>query len=458
MLRPEFQIVKPGRVRVWHCRMRTLVFCLALGLWALSLAGCSLLPIDLPGAARTEVPTQTPTLWVEATPGQAQTPGPVETPQATVTLVIWLPPEFDPAASAPASRLLYERLQSFLVLHPDVRLGIRLKALDGVGGLLDSLSTASAAAPLALPDLVALPRPMMETAALKGLLRPFDELTRVQLAADWYPYANELGHLQNSTFGLPFAGDALLLAYHPGSTLEPPLTWGETTAISGTLAFPASDPQALFPLSLYLASGGAIQDAQGRPTLDPTYLAPVLDFFAQAEDAGSLPYWLVQYETANQAWEAFTQHQVNQTLSWSSLYLPLAANEPGKVKAALLPAPDQTGFTLATGWVWALPTTQPTRQSLSAQLAEYLVDSSFLVQWAAAAGYLPTRSAAMQDWPQPESRQLVEQLATAAHPYPPADVMSALGPVLKQATLDVLAHQQTPQQAAEKAASDLSVK
>lgn len=413
-----------------------------------------MLPFELPGATQPPSPTATSPVI----PTQPVLLPSEESDPETLTLVIWLPPEFDPAAGTSAGNLLSERLESFLSMHPDVQIEIRLKAVEGVGGLLDSLSTASAAAPLALPDLIALPRPLMEAAALKGLLRPFDDLTQIQLATDWYPYANELARLQNSTFGLPFAGDALLLAYTPGEEQGPPFTWGETTLISGTLAFPVSDPQAVFPLSLYLAAGGAIQDVQGRPILDPTILTQVLEFLEKAEQAGNLPYWIMQYETFDQCWEAFTQGQSDQTLGWSSRYLSQATSPASGFRVALLPAPTQGSFTLITGWVWALPTTQPTRQSLSAQLAEYLVDSDFLVGWAAAAGYIPTRSTAIAAWSQPETQALVEQIAAAARPYPPADVMLALGPVLKQATLDVLTHQQTPQQAAEKAASDLSVK
>jgi ABC-type glycerol-3-phosphate transport system substrate-binding protein len=86
------------------------------------------------------------------------------------------------------------------------------------------------------------------------------------------------------------------------------------------------------------------------------------------------------------------------------------------------------------------------------------VDSTFLIEWAAAAGYIPTRSSSIAEWPLPETRVLVEQIAAAAHPYPPEDILLVIGPVLKQATLDVLIGQMPPQQAAEKAVSDLSGK
>jgi hypothetical protein len=339
-----------------------------------------------------------------------------------------------------------------------LRIEVRIKALEGVGGLLDSLSTASAAAPQALPDLVALPRSLVEEAALKGLLKPLDDLTQIHLEQGWYSYALELAHLQNRTFGIPFAGDALLMASTPGDAPGARFTWNETPVISGTLAFPASDNQALFPLSLYLAAGGTLLDEQGRPALNPAKLTGVLEFLALAEQAGSLPYWNLQHVTLDQSWEVFTQGQVDQTLCWSSRYLALSEQQASGTQAALLPAPEGEGFTLISGWLWALPTSRPAHQGLSVQLAEYLVDSTFLVEWAAAAGYIPTRSSAAAEWPLPETRALVEQIAAAAHPYPPEDILLVIGPVLKQATLDVLIGQLPPQQAAEKAAADLSGK
>ena len=48
------------------------------------------------------------------------------------------------------------------------RVEVRLKEAAGTGGLLKSLSAASAAAPLAMPAVVALSRPDLEAAALKG--------------------------------------------------------------------------------------------------------------------------------------------------------------------------------------------------------------------------------------------------------------------------------------------------
>ena len=86
---------------------------------------------------------------------------------------------------------------------------MRVKAASGPGGLIESLSAASAAAPAVLPALVALSRSDLETAALKGLVFSLDGLTRIVDDTDWYAYARQLALIQGSAFGLPFAGDAI---------------------------------------------------------------------------------------------------------------------------------------------------------------------------------------------------------------------------------------------------------
>jgi ABC-type glycerol-3-phosphate transport system substrate-binding protein len=103
--------------------------------------------------------------------------------------VIWLPPQFATTSDSAAGEILQSRLDEFSAEQSGIRIQVRVKPVDGPGGLLDTLTTASAAAPLALPDLIALPRPMLETAALKGLLHPYNDLIP---EPDWFEYAGSL--------------------------------------------------------------------------------------------------------------------------------------------------------------------------------------------------------------------------------------------------------------------------
>jgi len=424
----------------------------------------------------TSTPAVTGTATVQpaaqsATPESLATPTPTAeaggSGSADVTLRLWLPPQFDPGSGSEAGELLQARLDEFSRTHPAVRLEVRIKAVDGPGGLSDALSAASAAAPQALPDLVALPRPALEAAALKGLLRPFDNLTHLFTSPGWYNFARQLAYVQNSTFGIPFACDALLMVYRPalvGAT--PPADWASAQALGLALAFPASDPQALFTLALYQASGGAIQDEQGLPMLSETHLLQVLNFYDEAGRVGLMPNWLTLYETDLQAWDAYTTDQTPMAITWVSRYL---AERPANSSAAAFPTPNGEPFTLATGWVWAQPTNTggqaldidagaaaSLRQILSIELVEFLTEENFLAQWTAAAGYLPPHASSLAAWPDETLRHVLDQLALAARIQPTADVLTSLSLPLQQAAIDVLKQQVDPQAAARAAVERLT--
>jgi multiple sugar transport system substrate-binding protein len=421
----------------------------------LLLSACSgVLPSALPPTASATAPATlalgtlappttevTPTLEM-ATPTQA---GPT-------VLRLWLPPQFDPNSGTPAGDLLKQQLDTFSQRRPNLQVEVRIKALDGPGGLLDSLTNASAAAPLALPDVVALPRPDLETAALKGLLHPFDGLTPAMDDSDWYDYARQLGRLQNSTFGLPFAGDAMMLVYYTSQVPKPPADWGSVLGLTTPLAFAAADPQSLFTLAQYQAEGGAVRDDQGRPYLDPVVLEKVLRFYLDASKNGVMPTWLTQLQNDDQVWEAFKERRASMAIAWNSLYFNQVITN---TNAAPLPTENGKAFTLATGWVWALASSQPDRLEMGAQLAEFLTDTTFLGPWTQAAGYLPPRPSSLDAWTNKDQQLMVRQIVLSASLYPSADIITSLGPPIQQATVQVLKQQSDPQTAAQQAAASL---
>ncbi len=405
-------------------------------------------------------PQATPTL--QATPQATQTrlptkavletPAQTATPPGPVTLRIWVPPQFDPAQQTLAGELMRNRIAEFSSRRPNVRVEVRVKAVDGPGGLLDSLTAASAAAPLALPDLIALPRPLQETAALKGLLHPYDNLTTALDDPDWFEFARQLALLQSSTFGLPFAGDALIVAYHPAVIETPPASWPQALNLTNPMAFSAADPQALFTLGLYQSAGGAVRDDQGRPFLETNPLTAVLTFFQEAEKRGLMPVWLTQVQNDDQVWEAFQDGRADMAVTWTSRFL-----EEPPADSAMTPIPTVEGkpYTLATGWVWALASPQPERQEISVQLAEFLIETDFLAGWSQAAGYLPPRPSALSGWSDTALQSLLNQIALSAQLYPSADVLTSLGPPLGDATVQVLKQQTDPLTAAQAAVESL---
>lgn len=477
-----------------RCSRHSLAWLVLLSL-VFSAAGCQGLSLNLQPATV----TPSPSLEQEATATQTQ-PVPTDSPGPPGTLRLWLPPQFDPAAGTPAGEVLRQRLESFSLLYPDLELEVRIKAENGPGGLLTGLSTASAAAPGALPDVVALPRSLLEAAALKGILYPLEELTSPLDAVDWYPYAIEMGYVQEKIFGLPFSADMLLvLAYagtdvtepegatpQPTPTLERALqetatpapllgngfSWSRLMSENRRLAFPAADPKAVFTLLLYRSVGGAVVDADGRPFLDENLLAQVLQVYQQAVQAGVLPPWLVQIDTNQQVWDAFENQQVDLATVRMSHYLAVfgpslpdqaGSSQPARQFVGQLPSLDGQPYTLATGWVWAVASPQPERRTLAGKLVEFLAEASFMAEWNAALGYLPPRSDALTEWTVGSGdssaalRQLAVDLSTAARLEPSEDVLAVLGPPVRQAVVGVLNQQVEPEVAARAAVAALNL-
>lgn len=419
--------------------LRRALFVLALGalLW---LTGCEALPLT--GGTPSPAPSAT------ATSAPRATLEPSQTPAGPTTLQIWLPPRFDPQGGTRAGDLLAARLEEFTSRRAGVRVEVRLKAESGPGGLLDSLSSANAAAPLALPDLVFMPHATLETAALKGFLFPLDNISAQAAADDWYAYAQNLGRIQDSTFGLPFAGDTLVMLYRPANVETPPGSWEAAFELNQPIAFPAADPQALFTLLQYMASGGRIQDEEGRPVLDAAVLQEVLTLYDQAAQSGLLPIWLTQYTTQEQAWEAYQNDQADMVISWLSRYL---SDLPVDTSATGVPTESAEGFTFANGWVVALTNPQVERHDLAVQLAEFLVDGDFLADWTETAGYLPPRSSALAGWTDASLKSLINRIVRTAQVIPPSDVLNVVSPALEQAAVEVLTDQTDPETAAQTA-------
>jgi ABC-type glycerol-3-phosphate transport system substrate-binding protein len=246
------------------------------------------------------------------------------------------------------------------------------------------------------------------------------------------------------------------MAYDPSRIEKPPNRLEEAISLGEVLLFPATDPQALYTLGTYLATGASLQDAEGRPSMDPDRLGKILDIYQRASQVGVMPYWLTQYSNDTQAWEALMGGQSPIAITWASTYLKDKLDAPAGMLVAPVPTSDGPPFTLATGWSWALAGQDPERRALSAQLAEFLVEKEFLSVWTHAAGYLPTRVDALRGWQEAGLRQVLEQISYSAQLMPAADILSSIGPPVELAVVDVLKAQNDPQSAAQTAADRIN--
>ncbi len=376
-------------------------------------------------------------------------PTPVKTDDADedsipLTLKIWVPPDFDPNKTTEAGQLMKTRLEEFSAQSSDIGVEVRVKDLDGPASLLESLSAALEAAPSALPDLVALPYAQMQFAASRRMIIPIGSLFTVSEEEDWYNFTQELRQYEGEQYGIPFASDALVMAYHPNIVKELPGRWEEALLMNDVLAFPAADLNAYFTMAQYLSLGGDFFDENGDLYLDPLILENVFSFYLQANAAGVMPNWLTQIDSDELSWGAFMRTQADMVITWATFFFKQTT---GGTSFTVIPTPDGTPFTLATGWVWALTGDDASRYSLAFELAQFLTEGEFLGEWTQAAGYLPPRASATALWPT-DSQAVANQVLSSAVLVPDESLVEVFGKLFSQATVKVLNRESTPAEAA----------
>lgn len=379
----------------------------------------------------------TPTSPPVVTP--TPTPRPAEATQAATSqpdpsgvepriLRIWLPPQFNPNMNNPASVLLKQKLTDFEEAHPGLEIEVRIKSESGEADLLNFLSVTSMAAPGAMPDLVALSWHSLEDAAQTGLIHPLEEVSRPLQDVDWFDYARELAEVDGAPYGLPFAGDALIMVYRPDLVWIK--TWDDILLSDSRLVFSGADPQAEVALSLYASAGGEFVDAEGDPTFDQSALTRVLELFYRGRGVSLFPDAARNISTDDQVLQEYRARRTEIAVIHYSRY---RSPQDGLFQP-LMSMGNESHFTFATGWMWALTGQDPDNQQLSIELAEFLMEADFLASWIRESGYLPTIRYEGED----EPAAAVLSVVDAARPVPSLETMQVLGPLMQKALVRVL--------------------
>jgi ABC-type glycerol-3-phosphate transport system substrate-binding protein len=248
-----------------------------------------------------------------------------------------------------------------------------------------------------------------------------DGLSTLPDDPNWYPFARELGHIQNIGYGLPFAADALVLIRHPDFEIH---TWADILSIGNRLYFPAENSRALAMLSFYIAAGGSIVNEQGLPTLEEQPLRQTLTLFHDGLESGTFAPSLLQSTGEPSSEESSERMLINWSVNnWT----------PGRNIMQPIPGEGAAPHAFANGWLWALAGSTPENQQLATELAEYLLEDDFLREWTREVGYLPTRVTLVED--QDTERSSVLE---SAQVLPSQEVVSILGPIMSQAVSRVL--------------------
>jgi len=364
---------------------------------------------------------------------------------AIINLTVWVSPQFDPEAESEAADLLKSQLKEFSRNNPPVNLEVRVKSASGPGGIMETLTSASAVAPDALPSLVLISRSDMVQAISKNLVIPIESLSEIHDNNDWFDFSKELGSFQGTMFCLPLAANALGLVYWNTSFNSDQPSWEEVIRQSEKLLFAAGDPEALTTLALYQSAGGHISDKTSQSILNADALTMVLASYANAARLQRIPNAILDYQTDEQVWEEFLSNNNREAvLTWANHVLV----NPKTLKLALLPSLGEDPYTLAGGWVWCMVEPHEQNRISGMMLMEYLVESEFLAEWAPVSGYLPVRPSSIKGYEGSELQNTISKILLSAHVRPDKIQAMEIGAEIKIAISDVLQRLNTPEESA----------
>jgi len=367
-------------------------------------------------------------------------------------LRIWLAPAFSPLAESESGRLLATRLQTFEASNPSVAVEVRIREEEGPGGLLETLSSASVAAPATLPDVIALNPSGLHAAALKGLVVSLNGLLPPPASPDWYEYAAAAASVDEGLFGLPFASDANAFAIRSSGYAVTPRSWADLQAAQGGFAFPAADLTASFTLAQYLALGGKLTGPDGLPLIEPTPLQDILAFYVQARAAGVLPVRIQEEETTQEIWADFEAGLIAGAYVPVSLFL-----RTGPAGSTLVPVPtrDGRGIALTQTWTWAIVTRDTAHQAAASRLISWLTAPEFLGPWTQDLGLLPPTRKSLDQWPDKQWGAIATRISLIGYQQPSDEITTIVGPAMQAAVEAVLSGNSSPAEAASAAAASL---
>lgn len=417
---------------------------------ALLVVGCSLLEqeeVSTPTPAET-ITIPTPVL----TPTTAGTPVEGITPRVPPdSLNVWLTPGVSNDLESPGGRILSEQIQAFVANHPEIELDVSLKQPSGPGGTLSYLRTGRSVAPSILPDLIVLPSDQLSAAVEEELVYPLDDLLDQEMTADLFPAAESLAKVDGLTYGYPVALQGLEhLVYNMEVFTDTiPATWERVISLEEvSLALAgAGTPGGELALLFYLATGGRLTGDADLPSLDMEILTNALSQISRARLEGLIVPASNSLTTSEEAWDFFANGSTSAVITEARLYLPRRQDNPA-LNFARIPGVERSLSPLLEGWVWAISSPEPERQTLAAELIAWLAAGPNMGEWTLAAYLLPARRSAIEQWPEGDDYiDFITEELERASPLPGA-VNDQVLTVLSTAVFDILSLDKTPQVAA----------
>ncbi len=431
--------------RKWFSR-KGFYFLLSL---SMVLVGCTLFspltpePTPIPTATLSPLPTPSPTATTMPEP-------------PFVILDLWVPDFLNPYDETTGAAVLSEQLTEFTEIYPEIQVQVIVKKATGAGGLYGLLSTAYPVAPSVLPDLIVLNQSDLGEAMDEGLVRPLEpypmELTT------FFPFSYSGLQKDEKTYGIPYVVQVDQMVYRSGISAAAPFSWTDVLTSGYSLLFPAGVADGVGDdalLAIYLGSGGAVMDDQGKPMLDRAILEQFYRFFDEMIRRNLLnPERALALRDAHACWDVYQQGIGRLSPVPAGVYW--AASSRGGLPAW---APTLHGqpTAIADTWSLAMVTDDPFRQEAALQLALWLSAPRQMATLTRSAFLLPSRFQAIEQWGLlPEENAFLQTWLNSVTPALPAPVDLSVRRALQSGLRALLSREvTTPEDAATYALANL---
>lgn len=397
--------------------------------------------------------TSTPAPVLTMVPSAAAPPTAVPTPDEPITLVIWIPDRLLPEDDETLNALLNNEINEFITVDEEIRVEMRRKTVDEVGGIMSTLRAASAVAPGALPDLALLRRRDLIEAVKAGLIQPLEGRIASAVIADLFPSALRLGRTEEQLYGLPYLLDLYLYAYRETETAAPE-TWTFDAVLERgmTMAIPSFRANGMADILWlqYSTAGGELPE-NGVLELNPLAVAQVLNFYERLVEAQLIPPGTVDFATPADYLELLASGRFDTGIVNTAIIRSLLDADP-PLHFAAIPTFSGEPVTLVDGWMWVMVTPSIERQAIAGRFLNWMMDSGRHSAYAQAVVMPPAQRSSLRRW-QVEGidNSLLIELLTDSMPQQPEVDSNSAARALQGAWLDVISGRLSAADAAEAA-------
>lgn len=373
-------------------------------------------------------------------------------PTEKKTIEIWVPPQLDPSTNPPLATLLQEKIDEFTRENPNAVISIRVKAENGISSAFNTLSAAKNTAPEVIPSLAILNRNDMIAAAQRGLIYPISTGIFTETAT-WFDYARKSSVVDNLIYGIPTAGDPIILGYRPSMTGSEVTNWEEILSRGLPIGFYPAHPDDPFGAFIYLSKGGNMIDDQGRPWLDQSLLSSTLQLFLTGGQQGAFPPSLAMETDPARNMQLFLEGTMQMIVTQLSTF---RFNQRTDTAAIPLPIdPDVDRYPMVNSWNIVLTDSNPNVQNLAVKFAEELADPSFNDRWTQILGFLPVRTNNLANWEKDPFYDSMRFITERAELIPASSVLNAVLPSINTSITSVIRTSLLPEDAARNAVEAL---